>query len=141
MDVSIRPADKQTREAFITARDKKQATQDQRTEKRRARKTKKRTTVTMRRLRRRIEKEVRTDLRTEKKSYLRGEPTGSEYVIDTLIRYGLSFWLHDRSVVEGVLEKVLAQHTGFEYKVDFKTDYGAGDPCRSIRITYTLLNH
>lgn len=137
MDVSIKSSDKQAREAFIKAREDKQAAKDRRAEMRKDRKDRRRQRVNHRRLRRRIHKEVRTDLRTEKLTYLRGEATGGEYVINTRMRYRRKTWRYQRSFVEGILKEALAEHSGFEYKVDFVTDYDGW--CERIRIWYTLL--
>lgn len=146
MDVSISSVDKQAREAFIKARDEKQDAKDRRAQDRKDRKRKKSDHVTMRRLQRRITKEVRATLLNERKLFLTGEATGGEHYIDTRIRHKRKTWRYGRSSVEKLLNEALAKHSGFEYKVDYDCDggYRLNDPdkqwCDGIEITYTLLN-
>lgn len=139
MDVSIKSSDKQAREAFIKARDEKQAAKDLRAQQREDKATNRRQTVNHRRLRRRIDKAVRSHLSTEKQHYLQGEATGGEYVINTQLSYRGDYWRYKPSFVESILKETLAKHSGFEHKVDFwtrRTGY-----CYSMSIWYTLLEN
>lgn len=141
MDVSIKPADKRTREAVIKARDDKEATRAARKEKRKKRKDGRRNPVIAKRLRRRIEKEVLADLLTEKRCYLNAQPSSGQYVIDTRIRYGWTLkrkWRYDRDTVEQIFLEVLALHAGFEYKADYHCRQGKW--CVQIEVQYTLLD-
>ena len=140
MDVSIKSTDKQAREAFIKAREDKQAAKDRRDQKRKDQEASRRQTVTQRRLRRRIRTEVHNDLLAEKKNYLKGEATGNEYEINTVIRYKRKNTRYKSAFVKEILKETLAKHTGFEYKADFETDYNK-EWCNRIRIWYTLLEH
>ena len=142
MDVSIKSADKQAREAVIKARHDKQTAQAKREKKREARKTKKMTAVTTNRLRRRIMKEVRVQLLTEKRLFLAGHANGDEYEIDTVVPYKKTPGKrYRRPFVESILKEALANHSGFEYKADFMTDHSDDEWCNSIRIWYTLLDN
>jgi len=141
MDVSIKPTDKQAREATIKARDDKETARATREEKRKARKAGKRGPVINRRLRHRIEREVRADLLNEKKCYLKAEPSDGEYVIDTRIRYGWSLrrkWRYEPVTVKRIFQEVIAMHTGFEHKADYNCR--RGNWCDEIRVQYTLLD-
>ncbi len=142
MDVSIKPADKQAREAVIKAREDKEAARVARKEKRKKRKAEKRDPVVAKRLRRRIEKEVLADLLTEKRCYLNAQPSTGQYVIDTRIRYGWTLkrkWRYDKDTVERIFLEVLASHNGFEHKADYRCQ----GPwwCVRIDVQYTLLDH
>ena len=143
MDVSIKPTDKRLREEIIKARDDKMAARAGREERREARRDKKTTRIISRRLRRRIERKVLANLHAEKQNYLNGQPTGGEYVIGVRIGYRGKSWRLQRQYVEGVLLKVLATHTGFEYKINYDSDYAEDDNgwCNLIMIQYTLLDH
>jgi hypothetical protein len=141
MDVSIKPSDKQAREAFIKARDDKQGRAENRAKRRQNRKDSRRNTVVERRLRRRIRKAVRTHLRAERRNYLRGEATGGKHVIDADVQYKGGVWFYKRAFVENILTETFAKHAGFEYKADFRTDEGKDEWCHAILIWYTLLEH
>ena len=141
MDVSIKLADRQAREAVIKARESKEAARAARKEKRKKRKDEKRNPVVAKRLWRRIEKEVLADLLAEKRCYLNAQPSSGQYVIDTRIRYGWTLkrnWRYDRDTVERIFLEVLASHTGFEHKADYRC---RGPWCVRIDVQYTLLDH
>lgn len=139
MDVSIKSSDKQTREALTKVRDNRRAAKDRRSQHRKNRRDARTHLVIERRLRRRIEKTIRLDLLAEKRRYLRGEATGSEYMINTKIIYKSGKWSFTRPFVERILNEELGKHAGFKYEANFDISYEKQEWCNFISIRYTLL--
>jgi hypothetical protein len=137
MEVNITPEDRQKREAAIKACETKRARKDERER----RKWERSEPIIIRRLKHRVENEIRTTLRDMRQDYRKGGATERRYTISVHVRYGWKLWqrrgLRNKDDLMQIFEDAIKKHSGFSYKAQYIQNPHA-DVYSEILVDYTL---